>query len=325
MTAINRTYRLDWRVVAALLALILSRAGLAQSTVSTRPTTTTAPAVVEPAPNPHWSSTGCQHCHSKSSGKYERIPAETVDAICLKCHDGIRARAERHPIGRTFDNKQNVLPSGWPAPKDKLGCLTCHDVLAGCDHKAVRSTNNPQFLREYDGVDLLSYCGRCHVTSGSQGRFNPHAMLAPDGAIVEKACRFCHQKSYGAHRPKVRTGDAALRLDAITLCLSCHPRHVEFFEPGHIGARILPEMKARLKANSTTQPAGHQEALLVSAPLPLADGDRIVCSTCHNPHQEGVFPPDSVLSPGAFTGDQHQPRLPLRRPGKEVCLGCHEK
>jgi len=59
--------------------------------------------------------------------------------------------------------------------------------------------------------------------------------------------------------------------------------------------------------------------------LPLGRGDRIVCSTCHNPHQEGVFLKGNVLSYGALPGTRRAERLPLRGVGKDICIGCHSK
>jgi hypothetical protein len=49
----------------------------------------------------------------------------------------------------------------------------------------------------------------------------------------------------------------------------------------------------------------------------------VVCTTCHNPHQAGVFPPDSVLSFRAMklTG-KNSVASPVR--GQVWCRHCHD-
>jgi cytochrome c peroxidase len=49
--------------------------------------------------------------------------------------------------------------------------------------------------------------------------------------------------------------------------------------------------------------------------LPLVPRDRITCSTCHNPHQEGVL----MSGPAAAgTGAVHRLR------SAAICEGCHK-
>lgn len=315
--------------------------GPAAAQVATRPATQPAPRTlatqparrppaepVERAENPHWSDTGCRHCHVSAGGHTHRIGDAQVEAVCLKCHDGRRATQEPHPVGRAFDGQRVVAPQGWPAPDGKVTCITCHRVHPNGDPHQPRPKSNPYFLREYKG-DLLAFCGRCHVEAERQGLFNPHtSMLDANGKPTAQGCQFCHTREMETGAA-TRAGDPALRAEAIVLCLGCHQNHIEWFEPGHIGAKVTPAIRAALDAFERQRggtPGGPAPATQPASTtlLPLGrGGDTLVCSTCHNPHQEGVFPPASVLGAGAIRPGQPAERL--RGLGKELCGACHGK
>jgi hypothetical protein len=243
------------------------------------------------------------------------IPAPAVEALCLRCHDGRQARSEPHPVGRPFGNMPR--PTGWPAPDDKVTCTTCHEAHPGKKYDAPRPTENPMFLRGGTYADLLAFCGKCHAGADEPvRRFNPHAAQIDKGHVVAQSCGFCHSKIMPSGEKAVRTGDAALRADAISLCIGCHTTHPEWSERTHIGAHAKPETLAALQARSaTTQPA--------ATLLPLAKGDIVVCSTCHNPHYQGVFPPDSVLAAGAARPAPATEQLRGLR--SNLCGACHAK
>jgi len=59
--------------------------------------------------------------------------------------------------------------------------------------------------------------------------------------------------------------------------------------------------------------------------LPLGPRDTIVCSTCHNPHERGVFPEDSMLAAGASVWRPGEQGRKLRGRGEDICSGCHEQ
>jgi hypothetical protein len=50
--------------------------------------------------------------------------------------------------------------------------------------------------------------------------------------------------------------------------------------------------------------------------IPLIPRGQITCSTCHNPHQEGV-----ILYEPSAKGADTQNRLRLREP--KLCIACH--
>jgi predicted CXXCH cytochrome family protein len=319
-------------LVAISAMLCASQAAMSQApTTRPAPTTTTRPY----AANPHWRADGCRYCHEMEGTKAKLIPLERVDAICLDCHDGVRGRRERHPMGRLFVAGQVVQPGGWPVLEGKLICSTCHVHLVACRLEARQNRTNPDFIREYSGGSLLAFCGRCHMEP-EYHRYKLHEMITKDGKLIKDKCLFCHTESIDGREHMVRTGNAELRTDVITLCESCHMEHVDYFEPGHVGTKVKPEMKAFMAAFEAqgTVPGRYPtreqiaEALRSKREpgrLPLAPGDKVVCSTCHNPHQEGVFPRGSVLAYGAMTPEEMRRQLHLRGLGKEICVACHYK
>lgn len=298
----------------------------AMQSVASKPTT--------PAPNPHWKPDGCAHCHEMHKGAAKPIPPEDVDAICLSCHDGVRAERDAHPIGRSFVGHQLHLPEGWPTVDGRLGCMTCHRMEYAADHDRPRPKVNPQFLRGFETRRLLDFCAHCHLDLEDHGAYNPHVMLDADGAVIERSCRYCHHSLIDQRHRRIREGDAALRADPLTLCLGCHTRHIEYFDPGHIGAYAPPEMKARMFAiegDPQFAPDAHAidwtttRRAIEPVRFPLGPNDQLVCATCHNPHQEGVFPSDSVLALGAIQTGRERESLRLRGFGKELCVACHDK
>jgi hypothetical protein len=289
------------------------------------------PASPEGATNPHWSPSGCQVCHDSEADKPHSISRERIDKMCLKCHDGRRAPREIHPVGRRFVPDEIVQSSDWPAPDGRLGCVTCHDIRRACDRSKRRPAVNPVFLRLPPRGTEGGFCGACHIAAVKVigGRYNPHAMLNDKGESILDACLFCHDLSFDPRNRTTRTDDARLRADGIGLCIGCHPQHRDYFEPGHIGLRVPPGIMSNIlvAAPPATRPESSpqtQPAMRERTRIPLDEGRRIVCFTCHNPHPRGVFTAGSELSNGEMT-DGSQNRLALRGPGKDVCSVCHKQ
>jgi predicted CXXCH cytochrome family protein len=334
-------------VTAAVSVAVLLAAGLARSqeadsaaplnqtpVLTTRPALATRPAsATRPAPaaNPHWNATGCRICHEYTADEPQPIAVEQIDPLCWSCHDGQRAHREVHPVGRLFIEGQVLKPEGWPTPENKLACVTCHDIRSACDHGEARPAVNSAFLRGTPGETPRQFCGHCHLP-GDEGhrRYSPHAMLDEQGRIMPQVCLFCHETTVEAAGKMTRTGEADLRSDPVGLCVVCHPRHVDYFDPGHIGYPLTTRMRERLirlhaekeaEAGNGPQTQPADAALF----LPLADNGRIVCATCHNPHEQGLFPPGSTLGEGAMDPGGTDKRMRLRGLGRDVCRACHDK
>ena len=299
--------------------------------------TASAPAATQPSASvrvvsPHWSDRGCRRCHQASGDRLLPISLDSVNELCWRCHDGKRATAEVHPVGRLFTGDQVERPRDWPAPGGKLSCITCHDVRMACDHPTPRPTTNPSFLRPVTGQGLMAFCAACHVAAfrPGGGRLNVHVMLDAQGRPVAGKCRYCHQDSFEPGASSARTGEPQLRGDGISLCIACHPSHVDHFEPGHIGYQVSEAMRARMLAAERvlwrSKPLAPQSRPATSplTRLPLEKENRIVCATCHNPHQQGTFPEESVLSDGAIARQGERRQMRLRGLNKDLCHACHE-
>lgn len=309
---------------AAIALLTVGFLTYALAQVQTRP---------QKAPNPHWKANGCVECHDPAQGAPRRIGTAEADAICLKCHDGQRASLEFHPVGRAFDDKRYVRPKGWPLADDRLACLSCHDMLPGCSEKARRPAGNPMLLREYSASRAQSkpFCRNCHQAEGYQ-KLNPHLMLLSEkNEVIEDKCLFCHDQPLD-RKTMARSGNARLKGDEIAMCRDCHPEHKDSMMTGHLQYRIGQNMQAvmaareviglganisgamidRIKANGT------KPTLMVPGP-----GGTMRCSTCHNPHQGGVFPPGSVLAFRAMKlTDDNRLISPVHN--KNWCRHCHD-
>jgi len=269
---------------------------------------------IDTQPNPHGSPDGCRSCHEAKDGAVQPIDPKKIDRLCLGCHDGAGAGAEAHPIGRSFDSPQIRRPAEWPALDGLLSCLTCHDVVRHCRADARPPVAGANFLRGTIRGGDPSYCAQCHVESLHQRR-NPHRMLDDGGRPHADACAFCHAENLTTRTTQPRAGTPHLRSDEITLCGACHQSHPDFFTPGHIGATFRNETCSKALQRNAEAPN----------PLPVPDGRRIVCSTCHNPHQHGVFPTGNPLAMGAMDPAAPGGMVPLRISGAGLCSNCHGK
>ncbi len=304
-------------------------------TVSSAEPTSTAPASSQPAgraENPHWSTDGCRHCHQIRKDRTFSIEQSRINDVCRQCHDGTQAAREVHPVGRLFAGDQVRRPDNWPAPGGALSCVTCHDIRRACDYPQPRPALNGSFLRPVSAQGPMAFCAECHIAAfqAGGGRLNVHVMLDGAGQRNDDACRFCHLPSFDLDAPPTRTGKPLLRADGISLCVSCHPNHLDYFEPGHIGHEVaepmrtlMPALEPILWAGRPPLPQGQPDGRALTR-LPLENEQRIVCATCHNPHQEGTFPEWSVLADGAIPLVREGPQVRLRGIEKDLCYACHE-
>ncbi len=343
----------DLRRVAILLAIAVASVYLphlvrgqptASAPMASQPSAASQPSVTDRAANPHWSQDGCPLCHQFSGGRAMPIKRENIDALCWQCHDGGRAASEVHPVGRLFVGNQVIRPETWPAPGGKLGCVTCHDILLACRHPVPRPARNSSFLRAAPGEDPMAFCAACHVGvfAPGGGKLDVHLMVDDRNKPIAGKCRYCHQDSFDPGRPPIRTGNAQLRSDGVSLCIACHSYHVDYFEPGHIGHEVSEPMIARMLALDRPPQVGQGliaepflwpsgEVIPSTSPdgpfltrLPLEGGKRIVCATCHNPHQQGTFPFWSTLEDGAMPRESENRRPQFRGLNKELCYACHD-
>ncbi len=285
-----------------------------------------------PAQNPHWKKESCAACHDMSTGVAAPIAARAIDSLCFSCHDGRKAHAEPHPTGRQFPTTRAMRrPESWPLSQGELGCITCHDAQFGCDLKRHVRADNRNLLRQEGGGPAhgKSFCENCHAEQEFP-KLNPHLMLGGDGHAIVERCTFCHSEAPDARTLK-RTFEAKFKAPQSAICLDCHPRHRDPLVQTHIGLRLTPDEQAYMCAVESTglsiKPSPQTIARLKAAKtrpallIPASDGT-ILCSTCHNPHQAGVFAPESQLAFGAMSLDARNKIVsPVREP--QWCRRCH--
>jgi len=316
--------------IVLAVVFVMATGGLSQVT----PATSTSKKI-----KPHWSKDACASCHTMVNGKVQPIALNAIDQKCLSCHDGQSASAEMHPIGHLQNKEDYDLPQGWPLVEGRLGCITCHDVRQGCDAAVAAPSFNTAFLRrprtaagdDREWVVTTDFCNGCHRADRA-GKFNPHVMLVAGSSgnqIVEQRCLFCHQNVPNPQAMQ-RTGRSDLRGDQVVLCKSCHHTHKEIFKGGHVGTKLPPERLAYMRAREIVGLLDSPSADLVNQLkadnqqptrlVPAADGT-IICSTCHNPHEQGVFNPESVLAYRAMRATGNRTISPVHNP--TFCRHCH--
>jgi hypothetical protein len=249
-------------------------------------------------------------------GRTRPIDAQRVDDLCLSCHDGKKAWAEPHPIRRDMAAAGMKAPAGWPLLNGRIGCLTCHDVIRHCDPSAHRPTANPAFVREYEPSNALAFCTKCHAAR-DDWRVSPHRQLAADGSADMHTCVFCHteapelQNRRRSHEPRLHTAGS-------DLCLTCHSRHWDVSPLGHVERSMTDAIRRTMLMREGVDPNSDAQPEI----LPLTD-NKVTCYTCHNPHQEGLFPSGARL--GARSREPGDAYAAVRVPQSELCLHCHSK
>lgn len=276
--------------------------------------------------NPHWLKDACDKCHVMKNGQAQpTIPLPESEQSCLSCHDSVHAKAEAHPVGRLLDPEQFRHP-GWPLLEGRLACATCHDISLTRGHKNAQTAPS-EFLRPAQAQGPDAFCASCHKPV-DYSRINPHRMMT-EGHVVPADCLLCH-KQLADNQAMTRTGRPDLRTDVMMLCRSCHYYHVDWYEPGHMGAKVPAKMVAYMRAKEivgpTTRPSRQMVAELQATGTrpefwPVGPENTLVCMTCHNPHQQGVFPPGSVLAVGAMKIENGRVVSSIETPG--ICLRCH--
>jgi predicted CXXCH cytochrome family protein len=281
-----------------------------------------------PGPNPHWKPASCNACHQMEGERARPILLADSDALCLSCHDGTKAPADPHPIGRKATTELIATPPDWPTVQGAIGCLTCHDIQQHCSLAAERPVVNSILLRGYDPQRPLEYCANCHH-SDVGGRFSPHQQRDATGRIREDACLFCHTKRPDVPADGRRRFEPHLRVESSELCLNCHTRHWDLSPLGHVDRPVTSRIRnwMLVRELSLTQDAPPEELAKLAeksarqpARLPLGH-DKVTCYTCHNPHYTGLFPPDSEL--GALATDPQDRRSALRTNWIDLCSECH--
>jgi hypothetical protein len=260
---------------------------------------------------PHWKEVMCIACHDgePEKGKPMLLAGGDFNRLCNRCHGSSKfTRREIHPVGIEPSSRVKI-PAGMPLQNGKLTCETCHD--SSLQEKALHSRSagdaNANFLR--GGFTTRDeFCFRCHLVE-QFSKLNAHAQLDENGEVREEICLFCH-----ASRPDIKILGLAQNFfsadDPNEYCLGCHHQraYLEAHPRGKGTHMVVPSSVIQRAIDTSVQRIGVE--------LPLFKG-KIICATCHNPHQEGVIQIDA-----AAKGSKSANKLRLND-GMMLCVGCH--
>ncbi len=284
--------------------------------------------------NPHWTGKHCTECH-EDKPKEGRPVTFKFDGdfikLCNRCHDTSVARASEHLVGiEVPENKYFKKPAAdFPLQDGKLTCITCHDARIQEKNDLSTKEKNSMFLRKY-GLDVqLTFewnksetaderysqnryvlCFECHKT-GPLLQWSPHKnQLNAKGEINEELCLFCHIEV-----PDVNTADQSewkLRRKNQHQCLNCHMGKTRFhpIRVTHYGNTVPAKITNQIEYSK------RRVGVLIPMENDAQGVKRLVCNSCHNPHQRGVLK-NPLSKKGA---DSHRR---LRLDGFTMCLACH--
>lgn len=183
-----------------------------------------------------------------------------------------------HHVVNVKPSKAMKVPEAFPLNhRDEITCETCHGIaeIEDIPFEEV-DTHTEEFLREGPYTKPEEFCYRCHEKKAYQ-RSNIHDLLDEQGKYDEKACEYCHQKALDPKKDYTQE-QLKLRLPPETLCLGCHLKTPHFNAFNHL---LKPDKKTRQRMKKAERELG--------IILPLDEKGRIMCVTCHSPHERGLI------------------------------------
>lgn len=209
----------------------------------------------------------CAGCHGSENVRTNPHSARRGDSRCVFCHKSVPRSKEEAPTTLRVETV-------------KL-CDFCHGAAEKNHPRNIdQSLNIPKELpREKDGTWS---CMTCHDPHGTTD--TTHYIRSPYAKFMERgksesphradyfACKACHVEST---ENSIRAAGVSLRFkgEINVLCVSCHVT-----ERGHhpTGVELPPAMFARAAESKTM--------------LPMEEGGRLTCITCHdNQCENGEF------------------------------------
>ncbi|HEB93429.1 MAG TPA: hypothetical protein ENI94_08180 [Gammaproteobacteria bacterium] len=182
-----------------------------------------------------------------------------------------------HPVNIKPSKAVNV-PKDFPLNhRGEIVCETCHGIEAIEDIPFDEVDKYaPGFLREGPYAKSTAFCYRCHEEKAYR-RQNIHDLLDAQGNYDEKSCEYCHQKALDPEKEYTRE-QLKLRLPPETICLGCHLKTPHLNALNHL-------LKPGKKMRRHMQAAERKFSII----LPLDEQGRIMCVTCHAPHERGLI------------------------------------
>jgi predicted CXXCH cytochrome family protein len=258
--------------------------------------------------NPHWKNVMCVTCHEDKPEKGEPnlLMNGDVNGLCIRCHNAEVSKAFLHPVDIEPSEKVHI-PDDMPLSNGKITCQTCHksSLQETGEEISVALRTNSSFLRVAD-YSPADFCLQCHIQE-LFSKVNVHEQLTENGDIRTEMCAGCHfvlPEDDGD--PTLTTG---WDVDPKEFCLLCHRKGI-YTKDHPAGPHLVEPSRDTLY---TLLDAENR----IGAPLPLYE-DRITCSTCHDPHQNGVLTGHNEVD---IASGKHGVRAMYR---EILCTGCHD-
>jgi predicted CXXCH cytochrome family protein len=196
---------------------------------------------------PHFRKAFCFACH-ENTDDYALLN-EDVNELCNRCHASGEIPGNIHPLKQVPAGI--AVPKGWPLAAGALTCLTCHEQGHEDQERVRKMVRGGPYEKPRDA------CWRCH------DRQNFKVSDIHREINEGKRCEFCHAVRPEPGKDTINT--VSFLTDPDLPCVSCHEESHAHLEPHYGSPRKPPGGEAR-------------------PGLPLYKGQRMMCATCHNPH-----------------------------------------
>jgi predicted CXXCH cytochrome family protein len=295
-----------------------------------------------------------------SEGMTTTLPLDsaTGDIGCLTCHD------PHNPSSSEITTEAEMPPqqtdSEVPAPRSFLRqegshlCALCHERIGSSEYAPHEPKEfAPAVRRELGMHSSIGPCRVCHTTHNAQGsQLWAKTPAIDSGSPISDLCGACHEDKLGVqdsvHDPN--TGEWAQKLGFVSRgsCVDCHPVHGSREQDSIwacLGYKQAPaqlcEACHRTGGPGKVMDTAHIGRIVgnIIRNLPLSSEIRIMCTTCHDIHQNEQ---DSKLLRASIVdlcGACHQDKLDVQDsvhdPGvsewakefgfvsKGPCIDCH--
>jgi hypothetical protein len=127
---------------------------------------------------------------------------------------------------------------------------------------------------------LSKFCYNCHEKETNTRKTttkNIHIMLDDRGDVIEEKCKYCHEEVQARDKAK-GIAELKLRLPAEKICYGCHLKTPHLNSIDHL-VELKDEKLAQWKLTQKEK----------NIHLPLTPEGKIMCVTCHTPHEKGVL------------------------------------
>ncbi|HFD32582.1 MAG TPA: hypothetical protein ENJ28_07775 [Gammaproteobacteria bacterium] len=183
-----------------------------------------------------------------------------------------------HHLVKIKPSENISIPDGFSLNDDaQIDCITCHEIK-DIDNIPLDEINkkDKKFFRQGPYKKLSDFCFRCHKKNEYK-RLNIHKLLDERGEIKKKQCLFCHLKTPDVEKNSY--ADLEFRIPPEKLCYGCHLSAPHLNAINHAAQKPDKSMLKRIRSAEKKQ----------GVILPLDGEGRVMCTTCHSPHQAGVI------------------------------------